>query len=377
MKKIACIIALMALTLLTHAQQSKTYKQRLNSRINIIEASGDVMIRVVEDTVPYIAIQFKNTPVSIDDATFAEVTQALVKVDSNHLTTTATAHGKFITLGTTLEDSLVFIIKEGAEVLFNGTDYTHEGRYVVKKECSSEPERDWTGLTQYDLGARLQWDFMFGWNSLGNGILGSANSGNELFKLSSFGSSVRWSIGYSLYMDRHIAMGVGVDLMNSDNYYFDMHYVENGSNGALAAPTIANAERWTTSIENWCVGMPIHFIFFPSAKNHLFNFGLELVPKFCYITTFKNNYKYEDDTQPVTEREIRTLSHSTVGLNRFDLDLRLSVEIGFLGLFVETGLLSAGNFGLDTALQAKYGTSDINAFHLSFGMKIDIFNLAN
>lgn len=377
MKKGMIVLVLVGLVWGIQAQEKKSYKQQLRNCINVVEASGEVIVRVVDDTTNYVMIKVMDLPGGvIGEKEMRQVTGAVVKVDSNRLATTPHAYGKVITIGTTEQDSLTFITKNGAEIMYQDRCYRNDGCVVYYKNQASGPKRNWTGLTKYGFGARLQWDFLFGFSSVGNGILGLGGGGNDLFKMGKFASGCRWTIGYSLYMDDHIGLGVGVDLINTDQYTLNTHYVENGATGEadLRAPSIANSDRWSSNIVNMSIGLPLHFVYFPN-KNRTFNIEVDLVPKLCYMSKYSLNYQYEDESGPVNVSEMRNLTHTTVGMRRFGLDLRVGAEIGIIGIYAETGLLPMGDFGLDNTLQDKYGIDRMEAFHFSFGLKIGLFNL--
>lgn len=365
MKKSIFLVLLLLIGNVGQSQQAKNYKQKLSNNINVIEATGNVIVRVVEDSINYVSVL----------RTGDEIIGTLVKVDSNRLSTTAAAIGRLITVGTIERNRFTFILSDNAEVLYNGRDYSGDGEFVFDKDSVSG--RNWTGLKKYESASRIKWDYFFGSNTIYNGFLGTDGVANDLFKKEPSlknNYKIAWTVGYSIYMDDHIAFGLGVDIINSSSYVFQMPYLENSSDAVFSAPSVPNPERWTTTINTFEFGLPIHFILFSGPDLSLINFELDLIPKFCYWAKFTNTYHYQDESGTLSVTDDRVLRHNPVGLRRFGLDFRVSAEIGPIGIFAETGILSMGDFKLDDLMQAKYGSSHIKAFHFSFGLKFSFFN---
>lgn len=375
MKKAFSIIVMSTLALISQAQ-IKTYKQMLHNNINVINATAaNAIIKVVEDTANYVA------------CTNANPQEALVKVDSNTLSTTSAANDKVIIIGTTERNHFIFNIENGAMVIYDGKTYTANGSRTINKSDngSSTPatERDWTGSKKYDVSDRLHWTFYLGSNTIGHdgsGIGISRMASNEFIKLGGFCSNARWNTSYSFYMDDHFGLGLGIEAYNFDQYTFNTNYVEEGSADqstllSFSAPQIENSERWKSYFNKFAIGIPIHFIYYPSQDKHSLNMELELIPKFNIASTYTNQYTYTDESGFLNVTENRTLSHP-MPVRLLEFDMRLSAEIGLFGLYFETGLRPMGCYTLDKTLADKNGGDDfLRAFHMAFGIKLDLFNL--
>ena len=381
MKKSILILLLFSLTL---GIQAQTYKQRLSNRINVIDvtASNNVIIKVVEDSSNYVSVKHLDAYGNIIHFDTNAITsmqteakgffarEALVKVDSNTLTTTPAANGKILTVGTTERNALTFKIEGDNMIIYDGQTYTYQGTTTVEKHETYTDERDWTGMKKYKFSNRLQWNFCFGKNWLGGLTNRNLFTSGIPEETSILAANSRWGVGYSIYMDEHVAAGIGLEWLAIDIYPFSTNYVKY-ENNALSAPEIENPDRWCSYISNFSVNLPIHFIYYPSAKSHTIKLMAELIPKFK-VATIDNYYSYYDDNDLF--QETRTLSYN-LNAPLFGLDMRFSVQALGLGFYVETGLIPFSTFNLDDKLALKNGGSNIfTPYHLAFGIKLDLFD---
>ena len=388
MKRAAIIVALIALSAIATAQNT-IYRQNLSKEINVLNVFGDCTIILKLDTCNWIAYQ----------GTENDLSQNFFTVAGNIVQTTAAANGKTLSVGTSASQTnnsapLVIDIKDNASVIFMG-DTLRKGRHThsfysdtvenKKKGTSTERDntisdkkdnknndsaRDWTGLKKYTFGKRFHNHFQFGvarWIN-GNGLTPNFQSTFSKGQTtnSQFASSYSWQLDYSLYMDNHIAAGFGVEL-DGNMYRFATPLITGGYQGNDYIIQVGSSElpgAWKTSANTMYLALPLHFVFYPNARKHSFNFRLDLIPRINIESKLVQEYINSSDDVTETRQYYRSMP-----FNLFDLNARLSANLSLLGVYAEMGVTPLFH---DVK---KADGSSINPFHMSIGVVFNLFDL--
>ena len=388
MKRAAIIVALIALSAIATAQNT-IYRQNLSKEINVLNVFGDCTIILKLDTCNWIAYQ----------GTEDDLSQNFFTVAGNIVQTTAAANGKTLTVGTSASRTnnsapLVIDIKDNARVIFMG-DTLRKGRHTrsfysgtvenKKKGTSTErgntisdkkdnkntdTARDWTGLKKYTFGKRFHNHFQFGvarWIN-GNGL--APNVQSTFFKgqttNSPFASGYSWQLDYSLYMDNHIAAGFGVE-WGGNMYRFATPLISGGYQGDDYIIQVGSSDlpgAWKTSANTMYLALPLHFVFYPNARKHSFNFRLDLIPRINIESKLVQEYINSSDDVTETRQYYREMP-----FNLFNLNARLSANLSLLGVYAEMGVTPIFH---DVK---KADGSSFNPFHLSIGVVFNLFDL--
>lgn len=365
MKKHIIFLVLAATTWAATAQ-TQTYRQRLEQEIQVIEANGNCIVRLKQDTCNYIEYR------SAD----GKVPERLVVVENNKLTTTEEAADKTLYVGTTAKH-LELTITGDAMVLYKDKVYakcqtTIDTNHTVALQTS---ERDWTGLTKYKFDDRFYYNLIYGWTILCEGQTnfgGTSRIGtNDVTKLS-FGS-IGLQMGYSIYMDNHFAAGIGLEV-NAHSYNFSDPYVafkRTGTDVLLSRVAPDDGNTWEKSyINTFGIGMPIHFTFYPIKKDHDFNLRLDFTPYFNCYREIAQEYSKEDETT-----QYSGIQTSEFPANIFNVNARFSVNWDVLGIFAETDLLPINNnIRVDETFADSYAYMNGHMFpyHVAFGFRFSL-----
>ena len=377
MKKTAIIVALIALSAMATAQNA-IYRQNLSKEINVLNVFGDCTIILKLDTCNWIAYQ----------GTEDDLSQNFFTVAGNIVQTTAAANGKTLSVGTTASQTnnsapLVIDIKDNARVIFMG-DTLRKGRHtrsfysgtVENKKKGTRTEwgitisdqkdndkhdnaRNWTGMKKYTFAKRFHNQFYYG-SSLW--FTKKANA-PDLTKGPFFGNAT-WQFSYSLYMDNHIAAGIGIQWSQSPYTFIKPNVTINRSNGELNLEYLSSdlPGTWKSDIYTSSIDFPLHFTFYPYAKKHTFNMQLELIPQLYFARTLNRTYTHTE-----TDESVNTRYSKDIPLQLFQLRTRFSVNFGMIGAYAETGL---------TPLLKNLNVPDessITPYHLAFGVRLNLF----
>ncbi len=378
MKKTAIIVALIALSAMATAQ-NPIYRQNLKNEIRVLNVFGDCTILLKLDTCNWIAYQGSEDNLS----------QNFFTVVDNIVQTTAAANGKTLSVGTTASTTnnaspLVIDVKDNAKVIFLG-DTLRNGHYTrsfysgtvenkkkgtrtewgitisdKKDDSQADTARDWTGLKKYTFGKRFHNHFQLGvarWiNS--NGLVTNGQSTD-----SPFASDYSWQFDYSLYMDNHIAAGLGIE-WGANMYRFATPLMSGGFQGDDYILQVGSSElpgTWKTNANAMYLALPLHFVFYPNAKKHSFNFRLDLLPKINIASRMVQEYKHVSDD--VTEERNY---YRDMPFNLFNLNTRLSANLSFLGVYAEMGVTPLFHN------VKKADGSAFNPFHMSVGLVLNL-----
>jgi hypothetical protein len=219
--------------------------------------------------------------------------------------------------------------------------------------------RDWTGLKKYTISDRIHNQFYFG-SSLW--FTKKANA-PDLTKGPFFGNT-NWQFSYSLYMDNHIAAGIGIQWSQSPYTFIKPNVTINRSNGELNLEYLSSdlPGTWKSDIYTSSIDFPLHFTFYPYAKKHTFNMQLELIPQLYFARTLNRTYTHTENDESVNTRYSKDIP-----LQLFQLRTRFSVNFGMIGAYAETGL---------TPLLKNLNVPDessITPYHLAFGVRLNLF----
>ncbi|MBQ6684390.1 MAG: hypothetical protein IJM74_09840 [Bacteroidales bacterium] len=377
MKKAIIIVALIALSAMATAQNA-IYRQNLSKEINELNVSGDCTIILKLDTCNWIAYQ----------GTENDLSQNFFTVAGNIIQTTAAANGKTISVGTSASRTnnsapLVIDIKDNARVIFMG-DTLRNGRHtrsfysgaVENKKKGTRTEwgitisdqtdndkpntaRNWTGLKKYTVSNRIHNQFYIG---SGLWITNNANA-TDLTKGHFFGNE-GWQFSYSLYMDDHVAAGIGIQWSQQQYTFIKPNVTINRSNGDLNLEYLSSdmPGTWESTIYTSSIDFPLHFTFYPSAQKHTFNIQLELIPQFNFARTLARTYKHIENDESVNTRYSKDIP-----LQLFQLKTRFSVNFGRIGAYAETGLTP-----LFRSINLPDG-NPITPYHFAFGVRLNLF----
>ncbi len=353
MKKGFLFVCIALLFLMGNAQ-TNTYRQNINQEIRQLKVTGGCIVHLQLDTCNWVAYKGALPPES----------KQLVIVENNTLTTTEAANGKTLYVGTSAgkDTNLMFEVSDNAIVLYDNQYYMDCQVSTRTAEVDDQPERDWTGLGKYGAEKRLLWDFFFG---SATWAVGGQSFGSSTYPTSIGGwlSHTGFQTGYSLYMDDHIAAGIGIGYTLHNNQ-FKKPYIDYLANDNALIPVSSTLPgKWTTTATTLSIGVPLHFIFYPNKQKHYFNMRLELIPQLAVIQELQQDYTYEENGVTTDTRHTRDMN-----FNLFNLTTRLSINFGVIGAYAEIGLTPLGR-DLDFM-----GTA-IAPRNASFGLRINLFEL--
>lgn len=355
MKKIVSILTLLSFATLSMAQ-STTYRQNLKQEINHLVVSGNCIVRLQQDTCNWISYT----------GTASSDKERLVIIEGNKLTTTAAANDMTLQVGTTAgTDSahylLTFDISDNGLVLYDGKVHAKGRTTIDGYDSSKRNQGARLGKKKYNESHRIHNDFFFGYNQwmTGNGRINDPIQGK-------FGLESGWQISYSIYMDDHIAAGIGAEIHTSNYQFRNPNVVFSSEEGVFSMDSYNSsaAGTWTSVINTASIDLPLHFTYYPNARKHSFNLRLELIPQFTFSSYHSRNYTFQQN-----DEEVITNYKKEIPFNRFQLKSRLSFNYGLLGAYLETGF---------TPLFKELNINDqstVTPYHFAFGIRVNLFNM--
>jgi hypothetical protein len=227
---------------------------------------------------------------------------------------------------------------------------------------------------RYDkLDDRLFYKLMAGWSNWGDGVLkgyggidpavgGGAYSLKWKFHLAGY------ELGYAFVMHEHWSLGVGIGF-RFDHYYFNAPYVyyhsTNGMQG-FRQRDIANRGGWQSQVNNTNMVFPIQFNLFAKPSHTGLFCQVELLPGLSIPSLTEQTYKsYENGINTTTETSTATWKNYF-----FTCDLRLSLNWGILGFYIESSLLPMFSH-MDTGNGQR-----INLYPVHIGFSTDLSRLS-
>ena len=227
---------------------------------------------------------------------------------------------------------------------------------------------------RYDkLDDRLFYKLMAGWSNWGDGELkgyggidpavgGGAYSLKWKFHLAGY------ELGYAFVMHEHWSLGVGIGF-RFDHYYFNAPYVyyhsTNGMQG-FRQRDVANRGGWQSQVNNINMVFPIQFNLFAKPSHTGLFCQVELLPGLSMPSLTEQTYKsYENGINTTTETSTATWKNYF-----FTCDLRLSLNWGILGFYIESSLLPMFSH-MDTG-----NGQHINLYPVHIGFSTDLSRLS-
>jgi hypothetical protein len=359
MMKRTAIFTILAFLFFTGNAQVNIYRQNINQEIRKLVVSGSCFVHLQRDTSNWVSYQSTSLPES----------SQMVIIEGNVLTTTEAANGKILYVGTSAVKGSPFdiAVEDDAVVLFNGKYYTKSG--VLTQDAnvikSSSPTHSWTGLKKYTSTQRLHWDFFFGactW------AVPEATFGSELYptkftKNTGIMGHTGFQAGYSIYMDNHIAAGIGVGYTMYNNEFKHPLVDYSTHDNLLFYGTSDLPGVWTTTTTTMSLGVPMHFIFYPDESKHSINMRLEVIPQISIIQIINQNYTYEQGGVSTNANYTRDLPFSL-----FNLTTRLSLNYGLLGAYAEIGLVPLSR-------NLSFLGNNISPHNFALGVRINLFDM--
>ena len=217
---------------------------------------------------------------------------------------------------------------------------------------------------RYDkLDDRLFYKLMAGWSNWGDGVLkgyggidpavgGGAYSLKWKFHLAGY------ELGYAFVMHEHWSLGVGIGF-RFDHYYFNAPYVYYHSTKDMQGfrqRDVANRGGWQSQVNNTNMVFPIQFNLFARPSHTGLFCQVELLPGLSMPSLTEQTYKsYENGINTTTETST---------------DLRLSLNWGILGFYIESSLLPMFSH-MDTG-----NGQHINLYPVHIGFSTDLSRLS-
>ena len=245
-------------------------------------------------------------------------------------------------------------------------DKMNEGAILV----DSEP----TVQHRYDkLDDRLFYKLMAGWSNWGDGVLkgfggidpavgGGAYSLKWKFHLAGY------ELGYAFVMHEHWSLGVGLGF-RFDHYYFNAPYVYYHSTDDMQgfrSRDVANRGVWQSQVYNINMVFPIQLNLFAKPSHTGLFCQLELLPGLSMPSLPEQTYKsFENGINTTTETSMATWKNYF-----FTCDLRLSLNWGILGFYIESSLIPMFSH-MDTG-----NGQHINLYPVHIGFSTDLSRLS-
>lgn len=227
---------------------------------------------------------------------------------------------------------------------------------------------------RYDkLDDRLFYKLMAGWSNWGDGVLkgyggidpavgGGAYSLKWKFHLAGY------ELGYAFVMHEHWSLGVGIGF-RFDHYYFNAPYVYYHSTDDMQGfrqRDVANRGGWQSQVNNINMVFPIQFNLFAKPSHTGLFCQVELLPGLSMPSLTEQTYKsYENGINTTTETSTATWKNYF-----FTCDLRLSLNWGILGFYIESSLLPMFSH-MDTGNGQR-----INLYPVHIGFSTDLSRLS-
>ena len=356
MKKTILTITFAAIASMA-AAQTYTFRQDLKQEINHLVVKGNCIIRLEHDTCNWVAYKGEQR----------NNTDRLVVIEGNRLTTTTAADNKTLYVGTTAgKDSaeylLTFDIEDNGVVIYNGEACT-KGHityncYDPKKDASKSV----SGIRKYGPEDRVFLDYYLGtalWTTPGISISGNPIYPSKMSSLSHTGAK----IGYSLYIDDHIAAGFGVQYGFYSPQFKSPLVSYSANDNRLFSATSDSAGTWKTSAYMHTVGIPFHFTYFPFPKKHQFSLQLELTPQFSFGHKLTQYYSHETADLTINNYYTKDLPYSLINFSA-----RFSINYGTLGIYSEFGINPISR-------NLKFDDNTLSPHYVCLGVRINIFDL--
>lgn len=356
MKKTILTIAFAAITSMTVAQ-TYTFRQDLKQEINHLVVKGNCIVRLEHDSCNWVAYKGERR----------SDTARLVIIEGNRLTTTAAADNRTLYVGTTAgKDSseylLTFDIEDNGVVIYEGEACT---KGHITYSCY-DPRKDATksvsGIRKYGPDNRFFLDYYLGscfWNTTSMKAIGIPIYPSKMSSLSHTGVK----IGYSLYMDDHIAAGFGIQYGFYSPQFKSPLVSYSANDNRLFSATSDSAGTWNTAAFMHTVGIPLHFTYFPIPKKHGFNLQLELIPQFSFCHKLQQYYIHETTDLTINNTYTKDLPYSLLNLTA-----RFSINYGSLGLYTEYGINPISR-------NIRFDDNTISPHYACVGIRINIFEL--
>ena len=351
MKRIA-LLAVLASCFFTSNAQVNTYRQNINQEIRKLVVSGNCFVHLQRDTCNWVSYQSTSLPES----------SQMVVIEGNVLTTTEAANGKMLYVGTSVDkgSQLDITVEGNAVVLYDGKYYTKSG---VSSQCANDsPTRNWMGIRKYGPDDRIFLDYYFGscfWNTTSMKAVGIPIYPSKMSSLSHTGVK----IGYSLYMDDHVAAGFGIQYGFYSPQFKSPLVSYSANDNRLFSATSDSAGTWNTAAFMHTVGIPLHFTYFPIPKKHGFNLQLELIPQFSFGHKLQQYYIHETTDLTINNTYTKDLPYSLLNLTA-----RFSINYGSLGLYTEYGINPISR-------NIRFDDNTISPHYVCVGIRINIFEL--
>ena len=227
---------------------------------------------------------------------------------------------------------------------------------------------------RYDkLDDRLFYKLMAGWSNWGDGVLkgyggidpavgGGAYSLKWKFHLAGY------ELGYAFVMHEHWSLGVGIGF-RFDHYYFNAPYVYYHSTKDMQgfrSRDVANRGVWQSQVYNINMVFPIQLNLFAKPSHTGLFCQLELLPGLSMPSLTEQTYKsYENGINTTTETSTATWKNYF-----FTCDLRLSLNWGILGFYIESSLIPMFSH-MDTG-----NGQHINLYPVHIGFSTDLSRLS-
>ncbi|MBR3413273.1 MAG: hypothetical protein IKG81_11360 [Bacteroidales bacterium] len=362
MKRTILTIAFAAIASMA-AAQTYTFRQDLKQEINHLVVKGSSIVRLEHDTCNWVAYKGEKR----------NDTARLVVIEGNRLTTTAAADNRTLYVGTTAgKDSaeylLTFDIEDNGVVVYNGKANT---KGHITYDCYN-PKKDNTkrvsGIRKYGPDDRVFFDYYLGtafWHSTGmTTAMNTTINPNPVYPDEmSILTNTGVKIGYSLYMDDHIAAGFGIQYGFYSPQFKSPLVSYSASDNSLSTATSDSAGIWNTSAYMHTVGIPLHFTYFPIPTRHRFNVQLELIPQFSFGHKLEQHYQHETANLTINNTYTKDLPYSLLNLTA-----RFSINYGTLGFYAEYGINPISR-------NLKYDNNTISPHYACLGVRINLFEL--
>lgn len=355
MKKHILTITLTLLAGIASAQ-TYTFRQDLDQEINHLVVKGNCVVRLQHDTCNWVAYKGEQR----------NDTARLVVIEAGRLTTTPAANNCILYVGTSAgkdsaEYMLTFDIEENGMVVYDGEAHTKGHITYDCYDPKKDPAKSVSGSRKYGPDDRLFMDYYFGscfWNT------GVKTENSPIYPTKMSFSNTGVKLGYSFYMDDHMAAGFGVQYEYYGTVFKSPLVSYSASDNRLFTATSDSTGSWSSSTHVYTIGIPLHFTFYPFANRHKMNLQLELLPQLSFGHSLVQEYQHDTPDLYIHNTYTRELPYSLLNLTA-----RLSINFGTLGLYAEYGINPISrNIGFDNYTFSPH--------HACVGLRVNIFELA-
>ena len=250
-------------------------------------------------------------------------------------------------------------------------EYVEDGN---ENETAIFFDREPVAHYRYDkLDDRLFYKLMAGWSNWGDRVLngfggidpavgGGAYSLDWKFRLKGY------ELGYAFVMHEHWSLGIGIGF-RFDHYYFSAPYVYYHSTDnmhAFRSRKVDNRGGWQSQANITNIVFPIQFNLFAKPSHTGLFCQLELLPGISIPAITKQTYTSN-------ENGISTMTETSMGTWKnyfFTCDLRLSLNWGIVGFYIESSLLPVFSH-MDTG-----NGENINLYPVHIGISTDLSRMS-